>query len=214
MRESNIDLSFYLVTQRGGLNLEAFYQVISAAVEGGVSIVQLREKGTNAVEFARIGKGLLGILKPIGIPLIINDSIEIALAIGADGVHLGQGDESVIEARKILGPRAIIGLSVETLAQAKSAESLGVDYIAASPVFGTPTKTDTAEPWGMEGLRGLCSSTMLPVVAIGGINIGNVQDMFRMGSSGVAVVSAIFKAEFPREVAREFVIQIEEARKS
>lgn len=214
MRKNSIDLSLYLVTQREGLSLEVFCRTILEAVNGGVSIVQLREKGTDRADFARVGKGLLDILRPMGVPLIINDSVEIAMAIGADGVHLGQGDQSVVEARKILGVGAIIGLSVETLEQAKAADYLDLDYIAASPVFGTPTKVDTAQPWGMEGLRELCSSTRFPVVSIGGINVNNVQDMICAGSSGVAVVSAIFNAESPREAANEFLTKIEEARKA
>lgn len=213
MEKKNIDLSLYLVTQRGGLSLEAFYRVVLEAVEGGVSIVQLREKGTDASEFLSIGKGLLKLLRPKGIPLIVNDSVDIALAMRADGVHLGQGDVSVSEARRILGKRAIIGLSVETFDQARAVELLELDYIAASPVFETPTKTDTAEPWGLEGVRKLCRRTKFPVVSIGGVNLGNVEAMICAGSAGACVVSAIFNAESPGEAAREFLIKINGARK-
>lgn len=213
MMNDCIDLSLYLVTQRRGLSLKAFYEVILEAVEGGCSVVQLREKGTDKAEFLKIGKDLLDILKPRGIPLIVNDSVELALAIGADGVHLGQEDVSIVEARRILGSRAIIGLSVETLEQARVAESLKLDYIAASPVFETSTKKDIATPWGLEGLRELCGLTKFPVVSIGGINIDNVEDVISAGSSGVAVVSAIFDEEFPREAARELLNKIKGARK-
>lgn len=211
--KNNIDLSLYLVTQREGLSLEAFYQTVFEAVEGGVSVVQLREKGTPAAEFLAIGKKLLKLLRPMGVPLIINDSVEIALSIGADGVHLGQGDGSAAEARRILGKEAIIGLSVETLEQARAAELLRLDYIAASPVFATPTKTDTSEPWGIEGLRELCCLTKFPVVSIGGINLSNIEDMILAGSAGACVVSAIINASSPREAARQLLIKIKGARK-
>lgn len=208
-----IDLSLYLVTQRGSLSLEAFFDIVTEAVRGGVSVVQLREKGTDEAEFLKIGGKLLDILRPMGVPLIINDSIEIALAIGADGVHLGQGDMSVGDARRILGRKAIVGLSVETLEQAKAAEDMELDYIAASPIFRTPTKVDTGEPWGLKGLRELCRMTKLPVVSIGGITIGNIKDVIVAGSSGASVVSAIFNVELPREAARELLIKIEEGRR-
>lgn len=212
MEKNCIDLSLYLVTHREGLSLEVFYETILKAVRGGVSIVQLREKDTDALEFLTIGKGLIDILKPIGIPLIINDFVELALAIGADGVHLGQSDGSITEARKVLGPRAIIGLSVETLEQARAAQSLPLDYIAASPVFSTPTKTNIAEPFGLERLRELCHSTRFPVVSIGGINISNIEDVITAGSAGVSVVSAIFNAKLPQEAARELLTKIKGAR--
>lgn len=214
MRKNSIDLSLYLVTQRKGLSLEAFYDIVFEAVRGGVSIVQLREKGTDVAEVLTLGKGLMDILRPIGVPLIVNDSVELALAIGADGVHLGQSDGSIAEARRILGPRAIIGLSVETLEQARAAESLELDYIAASPVFSTLTKTDTAVPFGLEGLREVCRLTGFPVVSIGGINISNIQDVILAGAAGVSVVSAIFNAKSPRKAARELLSKIKEARKS
>ena len=212
MGKNYIDLSLYLVTQRGSLSLKAFFDIIKEAVRGGVSVVQLREKGTDIAEFLRIGESLLDILSPMGIPLIINDSVEIALAIGADGVHLGQGDISIAEARRILGPKAIIGLSIETLEQAWAAESLELDYIAASPIFRTPTKVDTSKPWGLEGLKLLCGMTRYPVVSIGGITIENTEDVITAGSSGISVVSAIFNAESPRKAARELLIKIEESR--
>lgn len=213
MTERKIDLSLYLVTQREGLSGEAFRRVVLEAVAGGVSVVQLREKGVEADVLLRIARELLGILRPLGIPLIINDFVELALEVGADGVHLGQGDGSVCEAREILGPRAIIGLSVESLEQARLAEEMGVDYIAASPVFGTPTKVDTGEPWGLEGLRELCGLVRLPVVAIGGINLSNIEAVVEAGAAGVAVVSAIFNAQFPREAAEILLNKINETRR-
>lgn len=212
MAKSCIDLSLYLVTQRESLSLDVFYDIILEAVRGGVTIVQLREKGTEREEFLKVGVGLLEILRPMNIPLIVNDSVELALAMRADGVHLGQEDGSVVEARKVLGPEAIIGLSIENLDQARKAEHWELDYIAASPVFRTQTKVDTAEPWGLEGLRELCSLTRFPVVSIGGINIDNIEDVISAGSRGASVVSAVFNAKAPREAARELLTRIERVR--
>lgn len=153
MVKEKVDLSLYLVTQRGGLSDEAFYDVILKAVEGGVTVVQLREKDIEYDEFKRVGAGLLRLLRPRGVPLIINDSIEVAKAIGSDGVHVGQGDVDIASVRAALGEDTVIGLSVETLEQGEAANGLDVDYIAASPVFGTATKLDIGVPFGLEGVR-------------------------------------------------------------
>lgn len=196
-----IDLSLYLVTHRGSFDLDSFFKIIAAAVEGGVTLVQLREKECSAQEMIDIGKHLLHLLQPLNIPLIINDRVDVAHAVQADGVHLGQSDLSVSEARAILGPQAIIGLSVESLEQARNATRENVDYLAASPVFETKTKTDCTQPWGLQGLNELCSLSKHPIVAIGGINETNVAQVKACGVSGVAVVSAIFDAPCPKTTA-------------
>jgi thiamine-phosphate pyrophosphorylase len=201
----SIDLSLYLVTRREALGIEEFLSVIHAAVNGGVTVVQLREKEASARETIHLGKKLIMLLKPLGVPLIINDRVDIAHAIGADGVHLGQSDLSVSEARAILGKKAMIGISVESLQQAQNAMVEDLDYLAASPIFHTKTKTDCAEPWGLNGLKQLCTATKYPVVAIGGINETNVRDVMDCGASGVALVSAIFDAACPRSAARTVI---------
>jgi thiamine-phosphate pyrophosphorylase len=196
-----IDLSLYLVTNRKALELEDFFNIIRAAINGGVRIVQLREKDSSAREIITLGKKLLSVLKPLGIPLIINDRVDVAHAIGADGVHLGQSDLKVAEARAILGEKAIIGLSVETLEQAMVAIEENVDYLAASPIFHTKTKADCGEPWGLEGLKQLCAVSKYPVIAIGGIDETNAKQIIECGAAGVAVVSAIFDASCPKNAA-------------
>ena len=203
-----IDLSLYLVTDRKALTLEAFFHIIHAAIEGGVTIVQLREKDSSAKEIISLGKKLLSFLSPLGIPLIINDRVDIAHAIGAAGVHLGQSDLTVAEARAILGNHAIIGLSVETFAQAYQAESEQVDYLAASPIFHTNTKPDCAQSWGLDGLKQLCATTTHPVIAIGGINETNAKQIIECGAAGVAVVSALFNAPDPKAAARNILNRI------
>jgi thiamine-phosphate pyrophosphorylase len=145
------------------------------------------------------------LLKPLGIPLIINDRVDIAHAIGADGVHLGQSDLNVVEARAILGKKAIIGISIESLKQAEAAIEEDVNYLAASPIFPTKTKTDCGEPWGLDGLKQLCTISEYPVVAIGGINETNVKQVMDCGAAGVALVSAIFDSSCPQTSSQTMI---------
>jgi len=200
-----IDLSLYLVTNRKALEFEDFFNIIRASINGGVRIVQLREKDSSARDMIIIGKKLLSILKPLGIPLIINDRVDVAHAVGADGVHLGQSDLRVGEARAILGKKAIIGLSVESLAKATVAIEEDVDYLAASPIFHTKTKADCGEPWGLDGLKQLCAVSKHPVIAIGGIDETNAKQIIECGAAGIAVVSAIFNASCPKNAALRMI---------
>lgn len=199
----SIDLSLYLVTRRDALGIEEFLTIISAAVDGGVTVVQLREKNASAREIISLGKRLMLLLKPLGVPLIINDRVDIAHALRADGVHLGQSDLNVAEARSILGKKALIGISVESLQQATAIEE-DVDYLAAN-IFHTKTKTDSAQPWGLNGLKQLCITSEYPVIAIGGINETNVRDVMECGAAGVALVSAIFDASCPKTAAQTMI---------
>jgi len=138
--------------------------------------------------------------------------VDVALAVGADGVHLGQRDMAIGDARRLGPPGWIIGVSAECVEDAIQAEREGADYIGASPVFATPTKTDTALPLGLEGLRQMRAATKLPLVAIGGIHAGNAQEVIRAGADGLAVVSAIVSADSPREAAGRLKREIETAR--
>ena len=201
----NNALKLYLVTNRGlslGRSLE---EVVSEAVAGGVTMVQLREKDTSTGEFIRLACKLTDLLRPLGIPLIINDRVDVALAADADGVHIGQSDMPYEIARKLLGPDKIIGLSVENMKDLLRANELDVDYIGISPVYGTPTKTDTAEPFGLEGLRKAVELSVHPTVAIGGMNASTISDVIAAGADGVAVVSAICSADSPRLAANELM---------
>ena len=192
-------LKLYLVTDRDlslGRSLE---EVVCEAVAGGVTMVQLREKYAATGEFIELGRRLMAVLKPLGVPLIINDRVDVALAIDADGVHIGQSDMPYEDARRLLGPDKIIGLSVENMDELLKANELDVDYVGISPVYGTPTKTDTAEPFGLEGLRKAVNLSSHPTVAIGGMNASTIGDVIAAGADGVAVVSAICSAENVRE---------------
>lgn len=188
-------LKLYLVTDRDlslGRSLE---EVVSEAVKGGVTVVQLREKEASTGEFIELARRLMTLLKPLDIPLIINDRVDVALAVDADGVHIGQSDMSYEDARRLLGPDKIIGLSVENFEDIEAANALDVDYIGISPVYGTPTKTDTAEPFGLEGLRKAVKMSVHPTVAIGGMNASTIGEVMAAGTDGVAVVSAICSAD-------------------
>ena len=196
-------LKLYLVTDRDlslGRSLE---EVVSEAVEGGVTVVQLREKGTSTGEFIELAFRLKEILKPYNVPLIINDRVDVALAVDAEGLHIGQSDMPYEIARKLLGPDKIIGLSVENMDDILESNKLDVDYVGISPVYGTPTKTDTAEPFGLEGLRRAVELSVHPTVAIGGMNASTIAEVVAAGADGVAVVSAICSAESPKLAAKE-----------
>ena len=196
-------LKLYLVTDRYlslGRSLE---EVVSEAVAGGVTIVQLREKDASTGEFIELAFRLKEILRPYNVPLIINDRVDVALAVDAEGLHIGQSDMPYEIARKLLGPDKIIGLSVENMDDLLEANKLDVDYVGISPVYGTPTKTDTAEPFGLEGLRRAVELSVHPTVAIGGMNADTIADVMAAGTDGVAVVSAICSAESPRLAAKE-----------
>ena len=161
--------------------------------------MQLREKEASTGEFIALGRKLMTVLKPLGVPLIINDRVDVALAVDADGVHIGQSDMSYEDARRLLGPDKIIGLSVENMEDILKANELDVDYVGISPVYGTPTKTDTAEPFGLEGLRKAVELSAHPTVAIGGMNASTIGDVIAAGADGVAVVSAICSAKNIKE---------------
>ncbi len=196
-------LRLYLVTDSELSLGRPLAEVVEAAVRGGVSCVQLREKRLDTRAFVAQARALRALLSACRIPLVINDRIDVALACGADGVHLGQGDMPVEDARRLLPPEVFIGWSVETPQDVQRAQGLPVDYLGVSPVFATPTKTDTARPWGLEGLRTARAATRLPLVAIGGIHAGNAREVLAQGADGLAVVSAICSASSPRDAAAQ-----------
>ena len=200
-RRPRIDYSLYLVTDRalslGRSNLE----VIRAAVSGGVTVVQLREKEATTKDFYEEGLRLRDFLKLKGIPLIINDRIDIALALDAEGVHLGKDDMPVSIARLILGPNKIIGASVFTPEEAKAAELHGADYLGLSPIFMSETKPELTQQVGIESISLVKCCVQIPVVGIGSMNEANAYEAVRAGLDGVAVVSAICSQKNPKAAA-------------
>jgi thiamine-phosphate pyrophosphorylase len=198
----------YLVTDRRLSRGRSTEEVVRRAVAGGVSAVQLREKELDTKRFYEEGIGIRALLKSAGIPLIINDRIDIALALDADGVHLGQSDMPPEAARAILGPDKIIGLSIERPEDLREEELRCVDYLGVSPVFLTSTKHELRSAWGLDGLRKLRSATNLPLAAIGSVNGENARQVIEAGADLVAVVSAIVSADHPEEAAAQLVAEV------
>lgn len=196
-------LRLYLVTDSALSRGRSLLDVVEAAVRGGVRCVQLREKHLPTRDFVTQALALRPLLQRHRVPLVINDRIDVALACEADGVHLGQSDMPAETARRLLPPHVFIGWSVETPQDVARAQQLPVDYLGVSPVFATPTKTDTLTPWGLAGLQLVRQSTALPLVAIGGIHAGNAQAVLQAGADGLAVVSAICSADAPQAAAAE-----------
>lgn len=197
------DLKLYLVTDTQLAEPNSVEWVVEQAIEGGVTMVQLREKMTPTRKFIEKARRLKSLLAPRNIPLIINDRLDIALAVDADGLHIGQEDMPYPLARKLLGPNKIIGLSIETFEQARLAQEYDVDYLGIS-AFTTPTKSDLGEPLGVDGIREIISFSKHRIVAIGGIKVHNAAVVMSAGVEGIAVVSAIVAAQNPRSAAYAF----------
>lgn len=206
-------LKLYLVTDGRITSDASLLHVLEDALIGGVTTVQLREKDSTVRDFARRARRVRELTSRYKVPLIINDRVDVALAIGAEGVHLGQQDLSVIDARRIVGPDMIIGVSTATLEEALIAETEGADYLGVGALYPTGTKTNT-RPVTPDTLRRITSRVRIPVVAIGGIHHENVSPVVRCKVDGVAVVSAIAKAAAPREAARRFIETIDEIRRN
>ena len=197
----DFDLSLYLVTDRGMMSTLTLEQAVEQAVEGGVTLVQLREKDASSLDFYRTALGVKRLTDAKGIPLIINDRVDIALAVDAAGVHVGQEDLPAKTVRAILGEEKLLGVSVSTVEEALQAERDGADYLGVGAMFATGTKTD-AQLVSMEELRKIHSAVSLPIVVIGGINTETIPLFRGSGIDGVAVVSAIIAAEDIAAAAR------------
>jgi len=209
-----IDYSLYLVTDRDLSLGRDIVEVVGRAAAGGVTVVQLREKEATTREFLTIGEKIIELLKEKKIPLIINDRIDIALALDAEGVHLGNNDMPIEIARKILGDKKIIGLSAECVEDAIEADKKGADYIGVSPVYTTPTKPELETGLGIKGLREIRKVTKVPLVAIGGMKAANCREIIENGADGIAVVSGICSAPDPGEASKEIMSEILKGRKT
>lgn len=205
MKKSQIDLSLYLVTEES-IAIEELTKIIAESVSGGVSIVQLREKNNSSLSFYKKASALKQLLNELSIPLIINDRVDIALAVGADGIHIGQDDLPLPVVKKVVPEDMIVGVSVSTLEEALEAERNGADYIGVGSVFPTKTKQD-ATLMALEDLGEICRSVSIPAVAIGGITADNMSALSDSGLSGTAVVSAIMNADNPK-TASESLLKI------
>ena len=194
-----------LVTDSALANGRSLAGIVAAAVNGGVTLVQLREKTASTRAFIEEAKVLKRLLAPLRVPLLINDRIDVALAAGADGAHVGQQDMPVALARKLLGPAAIIGLSITEPGQVRDRDVELADYLGVGPIFAQSTKLDATPPLGLDGLAEVRRATGKPIVAIGGVSAANADAVRSAGADGIAVVSAIMGAGDPRAAAAALV---------
>ncbi|MBP3652901.1 MAG: thiamine phosphate synthase [Clostridia bacterium] len=193
MRISADELRLYAVTDRSWLGGETIFDQVEKAVRGGATCVQLREKALGHEDFLAEAKEMAKLCRRLGVKLIINDNVDVALESGADGVHVGQDDMQAMDVRRRIGPDRILGVTAKTVEQARAAEAAGADYLGSGAVFGSATKTD-AKPMTMDTLRSICASVGIPVVGIGGVNRDNIARLAGTGVAGAAVVSGIFAA--------------------
>ena len=196
------EVQLYAITDRHWLNGRSLYEVVKESLDGGVTFLQLGEKHLDEDHFLEEAKKLQGLCSEYNVPFIINDNVEIALAINADGVHIGQSDMEMKEAREKLGPDKIIGVSAHTKEEALLAQAQGADYLGVGAVFPTSSKDD-AESVSYETLKEICDVVSIPVVAIGGITKDNLHQLSGSGISGISVISAIYAQPDIKEAARE-----------
>ncbi|SDA44035.1 thiamine phosphate synthase [Methanobrevibacter millerae] len=200
---NKVDLSLYLVTDNSD-NEEKFLKTIEDAILGGVSVVQIREKTADTLDFYNLALKVKKITGKYNVPLIINDRVDIALAIDADGVHVGQSDMPCDVTRKLIGKDKILGVSAATVEEAQKAEKDGADYIGTGAIFPTATKDD-AESVTINELKEIVESINIPVVAIGGITLKNASELVDTGIAGLSVVSAIMSADNPKKASEELL---------
>ena len=208
MRVDKKDLLLYAVTDRSWLGSHTLYQDVEAAIKGGATFIQLREKNLDEAHFLEEAKEIKELCKKYQVPFVINDNVDIALAMDADGVHVGQSDMEAGAVREKLGPDKIIGVSAQTVEQALLAEQKGADYLGVGAVFPTGSKDDAVEV-SHETLKAICEAVKIPVIAIGGISTGNVMELSGSGICGIAVISAIFAKPDIEAAAKELKEQTE-----
>lgn len=207
MKLKREDLALYAVTDGRWAVNRTLPEQVEEAILGGATMIQLREKELDYEAFREEARVIQGICKKYGVPFIVNDNVELARELEADGVHVGQSDLAALEARKILGEDKIIGVTAKTVEQAKAAEAAGADYLGSGAVFGTSTKSD-AKPMELSLLKEITASVSIPVVAIGGIDESNAHRLKGTGIAGMAVVSGIFAKEDCKKAA-EFLRSVE-----
>lgn len=205
------DLSLYLVLDPDLCSKVGMVETARLAAEGGVTMIQLRDKGADTAALIGMGKSLQAALVSTGIPLIINDNVEAAIALGAAGLHVGQSDLSARESRQRIGSDMILGVSVETVELARNIDPEIVDYVGIGPVFATSTKPDHMQPIGFDGLSRIVAASPVPAVAIGGLKQGHVDNVFAAGAKGLAVVSAICGTTDPKMASSNLCREIRRA---
>lgn len=207
------DPTLYVITDRAAARDRPLDEVVAAAIRGGATAIQLRDKEWSAGALVAAGRLLLALTRPAGIPLIVNDRVDVAIAIGAEGVHIGQDDLPAPDARRLLGPGMILGVSASNVEEAVAAESAGADYLGVGSIFATGTKPDAGAPIGPGALSPIRAAVRIPVVAIGGITDSNAAEALRAGADGVAVIAAVMAAADVEQAARALVEVIRDARR-
>jgi thiamine-phosphate pyrophosphorylase len=206
------DISVYLITDRALSGARGVLETVEAAIAGGATMVQLRDPEAKTRALVEEARAIHALTRPAGVPFIVNDRIDVALAAGADGVHVGQADMTVADVRALIGPKPILGLSITSEADLDVSDLRGVDYLGVGPVFQTSTKPDAAPPINVGGLEAIVARTKVPIVAIGGLHAGNAADAIAAGAHGIAVVSAICAALDAEAATRELVEIVRGAR--
>ncbi len=198
-----VDFRVYLITDRKLAKGGDIVSAVAEALEGGVRAVQLREKDLGGRELFRLAEAMRRLTARYGARLLVNDRVDVAYAAGADGVHLGGGSIPVAEARRLLGPRALIGRSTHDGAELSAAESDGADFATFGPVYGTPSKARYGPPVGVAALAAACAAAKIPVFALGGVGPANMTETLKAGAFGIALISAVVAAADPRAAALE-----------
>lgn len=209
-----IDCALYVITDSKLARGRSHLEVIAAALHGGATIIQYREKGASTRQMIEEGLALRDLCHAHGVPLMVNDRVDVALAIDADGVHLGDDDMPVALARRLMGPDKIVGASADSAAKALSAIAEGADYLGVGAIFPTGTKADAGAPIGLERLRQVARVSTVPIVGIAGIGVHNAASVIRAGAAGVAVVSAIVQAVNVEKTARELRRIVDNAKRN
>jgi thiamine-phosphate pyrophosphorylase len=213
MNRRPLDLSVYVITDKGLAKGRSHEDVAAKALTGGANVIQLRDKEATTRELCEMGRRILALTRRHGALFIMNDRVDVAVALDADGVHVGQDDLPAPAARRILGPGKVLGVSTENGPQAAQAERDGADYVAIGPIYeARGSKGDAGPPIGVEPIRELRRHTRLPIVAIGGIKHASVADVIRAGAAGAAVISAVVSAEDIEGAARDLLRRVQAAR--
>jgi thiamine-phosphate pyrophosphorylase len=209
-----MNFELYVITDETIAGGRSHADIAERALCGGADVIQLRDKGRSCAELTGIGREIAAITRKAGAVFIVNDRLDVAIACGADGLHLGQDDMPVSTARQLAPPGFVIGVSVGTVGEAREAEREGADYLALSPTFFTASKEDAGPGRGLERLREICRAVAIPVIAIGGINRENVRDVIGAGVDGIAVISAVVASPDITTAARDLKDLVRESKRS
>lgn len=208
------DWSLYVITGERWSRNRSLKEVVAQAIEGGAGVIQLREKEMDARQLVEAGRCIREITRQAGVLFIVNDRVDVALAVDADGVHVGQDDMDIADVRQMIGPHKLIGVSTHNVDEAKLAEAAGADYIGVGPIFHTDTKENAQNPKGLQTLREIRAAVNIPCVAIGGINAANAAKVIKAGADGAAVITAVIAADDVQQAAQNMLQIIHTARKT